>query len=74
MYRYKLYIAVKYTVMIQTSLSLKKRRKKRRKKWSENPKGKTQATFLTVYTKLVAVGVIWKAIFWTTPGFLDRKK
>ena len=23
------------------------------------------------YTKQVAVGVLWKAIFWTTPGFLD---
>ena len=51
MYRYKLYIAVMYTVVIQTSFKLKEILiiwLEERKKWSEKPKGKTPATFLTL--------------------------
>ena len=45
-----------YTVMIQTSFKFREIFIiwLEEKKWSEKPKGKPQATFLTVYTKLVS--------------------
>ena len=51
MFRYKLYIAVMYTVVIQTSFKFKEMLiicLKKEKKRSQMPKGKTQATFLTL--------------------------
>ena len=57
MYRYKLYIAVMYTVVIQTSFKVKafdnlkkkkRKKKKSKKKISEKSKGKTRAIFLTL--------------------------
>ena len=51
---YKLYIAVMYTYDSDLFKFKGSLINWLEEKWSEKPKGKTQATFLTVYTKLVS--------------------